>query len=870
MPITFYVDDVTPARDPARTRTFGEQVGDVLAVGVERTLAVLELPRTHALLGAVHVAFAEHRPLVLSPDAIWITIAQGLARVARLEPEAMRGRLVHHEGSRRLVVTHPGSFPTEPGGIAAIVERMRDKVAEEIGDGPARLFTCDFTTSTDVERLASEIVLLDACSPFFDYGVECVCGIPSITLTGSAEDWRSVRRRIDAMRDLVAGTRFSDWPARLGVIVDKLCEAAGGAPDRAFFQRIYKPRTAYGKDLVTGWVAWLYPCVRREGRYDVVNPLLAHAPDRPLRGEERVQTDASALGWWSGPGLRAEDVPADLGECLFAVVDHLRGSRFDVTLRGGLACASVDERGAVVPRAAWWCEHGAPSLDELAERLGAKPPSSPPAPTGLAELDALLRKTGPVSIHGELVRSLPHALPFVLEPDVVGSARFRLRDGTLLAAIVGAASASGRPVWVRLPEHAIGPHHRCTLSPAELPVACDRLTQFLGEALETGQLPAPREPLFLRLAAERQFPRLPYTAPQPLVTSLEAPLAPRTTLGLGGAAHRLVSARTEAEVIRALELADAEKLPLFVLGGGSNLIVPDEGYPGLVLSMAMRGVATVPSVSRRGERTLRVTAAAGEPWDELVASTVANGWQGLECLSGIPGLVGATPVQNVGAYGQDVSETIVAVGVVDRQTRRTRALTPAECRFAYRDSALKREPARFVVTWVCFELRPGGPPALKYAELQRVFAGRAAPSLTEVREAVLVLRRAKSMVLDPFDPNRRSAGSFFTNPVVAPEVADEVVRRALERGLAASAAAVPRWPDEGGRVKLAAGWLIEKSGIAKGLRHGHVGVSSAHALALVHHGGGTTRELLELAEHIRARVQEAFGVELEREPVVMR
>jgi UDP-N-acetylmuramate dehydrogenase len=265
-----------------------------------------------------------------------------------------------------------------------------------------------------------------------------------------------------------------------------------------------------------------------------------------------------------------------------------------------------------------------------------------------------------------------------------------------------------------------------------------------------------------------------------------------------------------------------------------------------------------------------VTAAAGEPWDELVASTVANGWQGLECLSGIPGLVGATPVQNVGAYGQDVSETIVAVGVVDRQTRRTRALTPAECRFAYRDSALKREPARFVVTWVCFELRPGGPPALKYAELQRVFAGRAAPSLTEVREAVLALRRAKSMVLDPFDPNRRSAGSFFTNPVVAPEVADEVVRRALERGLAASAAAVPRWPDEGGRVKLAAGWLIEKSGIAKGLRHGHVGVSSAHALALVHHGGGTTRELLELAEHIRARVQEAFGVELEREPVVMR
>lgn len=876
MSITFAVDDVTPAGSPPRTKPLGEVVGDVLALGLDHALRVIELPRTHPLLGTVHVAFSEHRPLVLSPDAIWLTIAQGLARHVRLEPEGVRGRLVRHEGTERLLVQHEGPFPTDPAALATLVARMREKLAEAIGAGPTRLFVCDFSTTTEVERTASEIVLLDACSPFFDYGVECVCGIPSITLTGTVQDWQSVRRRVDAMGDLLSGTRLSDWPARLGVIVDKLLEASRGHADRAFFRRIYKPRTAYGTDRVTGWIAWLYPYIGVAGRYDVLNPLLAHAPEQPLPGEDRVRAaDAVGPDWWSGPGIRAQDVPADLGECLFAVTDHVRGTRFDVTLRGGLACASLDEQGALVPRAAWWCERGAPSVDELAERLGGRAPATPHRPSGLAELDALLRKAGPISIHGELVRSLPGVIPFSIGQNVFGAAHFRLGDGGLLAVVDGMATEDGRPVWIRMPEGALaegrtGLPRACRLSPVELPIACQRLTAFLTEALDSGRLPPPREPLFVRLADSLRVPRLPHIASQPVVPRKDVPLGPRTTLELGGAARLFVEARTDSEVGGAIALAETERLPLFVLGGGSNLLVPDDGYDGLVLSMAMRGIESAPAVSARGERTMRVTAAAGEPWDQFVAHTVANGWQGLECLSGIPGLVGATPVQNVGAYGQDVSETIVAVGVVDRQTKLSRTLTARECQFGYRDSALKREPTRYVVTWVCFELRPGAPPALKYAELQRALAHRQSPTLTEVRDTVIALRKKKSMVLDAFDANRRSAGSFFTNPIVAPEVADEVVRRAVERGLAKSPADVPRWPEKDGRVKLAAGWLIEKSGIERGLRRGNVGVSSAHALALVHHGGGTTTELLALADHVRASVREAFGVELEREPVLMR
>lgn len=341
----------------------------------------------------------------------------------------------------------------------------------------------------------------------------------------------------------------------------------------------------------------------------------------------------------------------------------------------------------------------------------------------------------------------------------------------------------------------------------------------------------------------------------------DVPLAPRTTLGLGGAARHLVEATDEATVIDALRWAEERGLPVLVLGGGSNLVVRDGGWEGLVIHMGLRGIEHERSTGR-----LRV--AAGEPWDEVVAQTTRDGWAGLECLSGIPGSTGATPIQNVGAYGQEVAEVITAVHVWDRRTAMRRVLPPAACAFGYRDSAFKRDPHAAVVLAVDFQLRPGGPPTLRYAELQRALGGTAAPTLLEVRERVLQLRRSKSMVIEPDDPNRRSAGSFFTNPVVAPEVAAALVEQAVREGVVERADAVPRHAVDDG-VKIPAAWLIEAAGLRKGERRGAVGISSRHALALVHHGGGSTRELLALAEEIAARVRDRFGIELRPEPVIV-
>ena len=344
----------------------------------------------------------------------------------------------------------------------------------------------------------------------------------------------------------------------------------------------------------------------------------------------------------------------------------------------------------------------------------------------------------------------------------------------------------------------------------------------------------------------------------------DVPLAPRTTFGLGGRARYLVEATDEIILVHALRWAAAEDLPVLVLGGGSNLVVSDEGWDGLVVHMALRGIDTFRTAGR-----LVVRVAAGEPWDDVVARAVDEGWAGLECLSGIPGSAGATPIQNVGAYGQEVAEVISAVHVWDRRAGQRRVLAPQECRFGYRDSAFKHDPDGAVVLAVDLALRPGGAPTLRYAELARALAGAATPSLSEVREHVLALRRSKSMVIDEADDNRRSAGSFFTNPIVDAGVAAALVEQAVRQGLAASAAAVPRFPAPDGRVKLAAAWLIEAAGFRKGERRGAVGISSRHSLALVHHGGGSTRELLALAEEIRERVRARFGVELQREPVLV-
>ncbi|MGE5235414.1 MAG: UDP-N-acetylmuramate dehydrogenase [Acidobacteriota bacterium] len=357
-------------------------------------------------------------------------------------------------------------------------------------------------------------------------------------------------------------------------------------------------------------------------------------------------------------------------------------------------------------------------------------------------------------------------------------------------------------------------------------------------------------------------PDPPRRGPQALVVESGAPLAALTTLGLGGPARHLATLHDEREVMEALDWADQRGEPVAVLGGGSNLVVADTGFDGLVVRMALRGARVA-----RTATEARLTAAAGEPWDQLVALAVDEGWAGLECLSGIPGLVGAAPIQNVGAYGQEVAETIAAVRVVDRSTRSIHELTPLECRFAYRDSAFKQDAGRLIVLAVTFRLRPGGAPSVRYPELSRALGARAASAgLADVREAVLGLRRAKSMVLERDGENRHSVGSFFVNPVLSEEQADAVARRALAAGDVASADELPRFPAPDGRVKLSAAWLVEHAGFARGTRRGHVGVSSRHALALVHHGGGTTAELIALARSVRDAVMRRFAVRLRPEP----
>ena len=335
-------------------------------------------------------------------------------------------------------------------------------------------------------------------------------------------------------------------------------------------------------------------------------------------------------------------------------------------------------------------------------------------------------------------------------------------------------------------------------------------------------------------------------------------LAPYCTMGVGGAARYFVDACDEAVIAEALAWAQTRGLGARILGGGSNVLIADAGVDGLVIRVGLRGIET-----REEAGAMMLTAAAGEPWDDLVRLTVERGWAGLECLSGIPGLVGATPIQNVGAYGQDVSETITAVRALDRSRGRVVTLPGSACGFAYRDSVFKSgAPDRWVVLAVTYRLIPGGAPAVRYADVERALreAGVTAPTLTDVRETVLRVRRSKSMVLDPVDPNRRSCGSFFTNPIVS-------AHEAARAQAALADAVMPQWPQPDGRIKLSAGWLIEHAGFARGHREGAVGLSTNHTLAVVAHEGARATDIATFARHIQDVVASRFGVRLTPEPV---
>ena len=335
-------------------------------------------------------------------------------------------------------------------------------------------------------------------------------------------------------------------------------------------------------------------------------------------------------------------------------------------------------------------------------------------------------------------------------------------------------------------------------------------------------------------------------------------LASHTTLRLGGPAKAWARAETEAELVEAVSAADAAGEPVLVLGGGSNLVVADEGFPGTVVEVATRGIESdVDDDVEASCSGATVKVAAGEPWDPFVAMAVERRWAGIEALAGIPGYVGATPIQNVGAYGQEVAQTIASVRAWDRKLRGVRTFAAADCAFGYRTSRFKQDPGRHVVLDVTFQFRLGtyGPP-LEYAELARTLnleVGQRA-LIESVREAVLTLRSRKGMVLDPTDHDTWSAGSFFTNPVVAAE--------AVPGG-------APAWPQPDGSVKTSAAWLIEHAGFAKGYGTDGVAVSTKHTLALTNRGSGTTADLLALARELRDGVRERFGITLLNEPVLV-
>jgi UDP-N-acetylmuramate dehydrogenase len=336
-------------------------------------------------------------------------------------------------------------------------------------------------------------------------------------------------------------------------------------------------------------------------------------------------------------------------------------------------------------------------------------------------------------------------------------------------------------------------------------------------------------------------------------------LAPWTTLQVGGPARYFAEAHREDEALEAVTFAKLRNLPLFVLGGGSNLLIADGGWPGLVLRMAIGGLATEASGN-----AVRFTAGAGLQWDDFVAQSVTQNCAGIECLSGIPGTVGGTPVQNVGAYGQEVSDTIESVRALDTKGDRVVVLPRPACRFRYRSSMFNTtERGRYIILRVNYRLQRGGNPSIRYADLQKHFVdAKVPPTLAAVRETVCQIRRSKGMLIIPGDEDCRSAGSFFKNPALTEDQFQKLVARAQARGLD-----VPSYPAPEAEHKVSAAWLVEHSGFAKGLRRGSAGLSSKHALALINTGSATAADIIHLKDEIQQGVEGTWGVHLEPEPV---
>ncbi|MEU8077807.1 DUF4419 domain-containing protein [Catellatospora citrea] len=419
--VIFPVDDVVPAAEPLPTVPLRELFPDALAIGGDPDLAVLVPNGVHPLLHAVGRAFAEHRPLVLSPDVVWLTVTQGLAQHIRLHAEELRPLLVNHTGRRELAITLDGPLPQDADSWRHLVAQYAKLLDAEVPD--AALFACDFTTSTDVERTAARVVLLDAYSPYFSIWMYIGCGIPSVTLTGTEQDWRTIRARIDELPRFGLG----DWHRSLAPIADQFVRAACGQADAAFWQRIYNPADAYGGSVATGWIARLFPYLNGESSADQPNPLLELPLDEP-----RDVTEGGRL--YFGPGVWPADVPATLSRVVVNVADPVGDGISAVALHGGVVAVAQDPAGALHPVAGWHLAPASADIDDLLDRIEREHVTAPPGRPnwhGPAELVAMYQRMSSATLFDGAWQLAPAFLPrrANLDGNITVAPAFDLPDG---------------------------------------------------------------------------------------------------------------------------------------------------------------------------------------------------------------------------------------------------------------------------------------------------------------------------------------------------------------------------------------------------------------------------------------------------------
>jgi hypothetical protein len=478
--VTFAVDDVTPAGAPLPARALGELFPDALAVGGDPALRVLDPDGVHPLLSAVARAFADHRPLVLSPDAVWLTIAQGVAQHVRLHAEELRPQLVRHAGKRRLAVTVDGAMPHDAAEWAHMTESFAKLLAAEIDN--ADLFECDFSTSTDVERTAGRVVLLDVYSPYFSLWLVSICGIPSVTLTGTVDDWRRIRTRVDA----IAGFGLETWCRSLAPIADEFVRASAGDPDPQFWRRIYNPTDAYGGDVITGWVARFYPYLT-DATANVPNKLLELPIDEP----RDVPVDPD--GFYKGPGIRSTSVPATLSRVVVNVNDRVSGDNRVVALYAGLVGVAQDPDGALRPVAGWHVTPAVMEIDDVIDRLVREHHTTPPQEVpgdAPVEVIALYHRVGSATLFGGRWRLVPaNERRYVEVPDLWTETLIELADGRTIAAATDVSTTLTYWVLCRVVEKRqpgqSTPRHRLADDPADVPLLGTSLAILLDAAMDS-------------------------------------------------------------------------------------------------------------------------------------------------------------------------------------------------------------------------------------------------------------------------------------------------------------------------------------------------------------------------------------------------